>query len=149
MRSEPIDPPEISWIRVAPKYVTVRLIGWSMSALISLAIFSIPLILLLTGVWPGLLIPRQVKAIGYAERDEDLLIRQGIFFQRLMVVPYGRMQYVDVAVGPLERAFKLASVKLHTASPQTNASIPGLPAEEAARLREQLSARGQARLAGL
>ena len=51
--------------------------------------------------------------------------------------------------GPLERAFKLASVKLHTASPQTNASIPGLPAEEAARLREQLSARGQARLAGL
>ena len=170
MRSEPIDPPEISWIRVAPQYVTVRLIGWSVSALISLVILSIPLILLLTGVWPGfpawlawllaggtlvlqlwigLLIPRQVRAIGYAERDEDLLIRQGIFFQRLMVVPYGRMQYVDVAVGPLERAFKLASVKLHTASPQTNASIPGLPAEEAARLREQLSARGQARLAGL
>ena len=40
-------------------------------------------------------------------------------------------------------------VKLHTASPATNALIPGLPAEEGARLREQLSARGEARLAGL
>jgi len=170
MRSEPIDPDGISWIRVSPKYISVQLIGWGISALISLAVASAPLMLMLTGVWAGfpawlawalsgatllanlwaaVLIPRQVRAIGYAERDEDLLIRRGIFFQRVMVVPYGRMQYVDVAVGPLERAFGLASVKLHTASPQTNAAIPGVPAAEAARLREQLSARGQARLAGL
>ncbi|EMY34190.1 hypothetical protein D477_010886 [Arthrobacter crystallopoietes BAB-32] len=170
MRSEPIDPDGISWIRVSPKYISVQLIGWGISALISIAVASAPLVLLLTGVWDGfpawlawtlsgatvlanlwaaVLIPRQVRAIGYAERDEDLLIRRGIFFQRVMVVPYGRMQYVDVAVGPLERAFGLASVKLHTASPQTNAAIPGVPAAEAARLREQLSARGQARLAGL
>jgi membrane protein YdbS with pleckstrin-like domain len=170
MRSEPIDPEGISWIRISPKFITVQLIGWAIGAVIVVALASVPLVLLLVGVWPGfpawlawtlsvgtllvnlwmgVLIPRQVRAIGYAERDEDLLIRRGIFFQRVMVVPYGRMQYVDVAVGPLERAFGLASVKLHTASLQTNAAIPGVPAAEAARLREQLSARGQARLAGL
>jgi membrane protein YdbS with pleckstrin-like domain len=170
MPSEAIDPAGISWIRVSPKYVTVRLVGWAIFTVVAVALLSAPLVLTLTGLWPGfpawlgwllslgtlalcawagLLIPRQVRAIGYAERDEDLLIRRGLFFQRVMVVPYGRMQYVDVGVGPLERAFGLCSVKLHTASPQTNAGIPGVPAAEGARLREQLSDRGQARLAGL
>jgi len=170
MPSEPIDPAGVAWSRVSAKYITVRLVGWAAAALLGLAVLSVPLVLRLAGLWPGFplwlawllpavqlvvalwrgaLIPRQVRAVGYAERDDDLLIRGGIFFQRVMVVPYGRMQYVDVAVGPLERAFGLASVKLHTASPATNAALPGLPAAEAARLREQLSARGQARLAGL
>lgn len=96
-----------------------------------------------------MLIPRQVRAIGYAERDDDLLIRSGIFFQRTLAVPYGRMQYVDIGVGPVERGLGLCTLKLHTASPGTNAKIPGLPADEGARLREQLAARGEARLAGL
>ena len=56
-----------------------------------------------------------------------------------MVVPYGRMQYVDIGVGPVERSLGLCTLKLHTASPGTNASIPGLPTEEGARLREQLN----------
>ncbi|KRF09108.1 hypothetical protein ASH00_05500 [Arthrobacter sp. Soil782] len=170
MRREPIDPAGIEWTRVSPKYLRVRLVGWAIGSLIFLLIFSVPLVLLLTGVlprfpfllawllpavvvifagWRGLLLPRQVRAIGYAERNEDLLVRQGIFFQRTMVVPYGRMQYVDVAVGPIERALGLCTLKLHTASPGTNAEIPGLPSSEGARLREQLSARGEAKLAGL
>ncbi|GAA1336410.1 PH domain-containing protein [Arthrobacter roseus] len=170
MPSEPIDPHGVVWTGVSPKYLTVRLLGWLLSTVIWLIVLGIPLVLVLTGVWTwlapwiiwslvaleviiaawtGLLIPRQVRAIGYAERDDDLLIRSGLFFQRAMVVPYGRMQYVDVAVGPVQRAFGLCSLKLHTAAPGTNAEIPGLPADEGARLREQLSARGEARLAGL
>ena len=171
MRKEPIDPAGLEWTRVSPKYLRVRLLGWVIGTIINLAIFSIPLILRLTdiwwgfppmwvawalpigalviSIWRGLLLPRQVRAIGYAERNEDLLIRTGVFYQRTMVVPYGRMQYVDVAVGPIERAFGLCTLKMHTASPGTNASIPGLPADEGARLREQLSARGEAKLAGL
>lgn len=170
MHREPIDPAGIEWTRVSPKYLRVRLAGWAIGSVIFLAMSSVPLILLLTGVlphlplllawllpvvvlvlaaWRGLLLPRQVRAIGYAERNEDLLIRHGIFFQRTMVVPYGRMQYVDVAVGPIERALGLCTLKLHTASPGTNAEIPGLPSSEGARLREQLSARGEAKLAGL
>ena len=109
----------------------------------------VPSAALVLAVWRLVLIPRQVRAIGYAERDDDLLIRGGIFFQRTMVVPYGRMQYVDIGVGPVERGLGLCTLKLHTASPGTNAQLPGLPAAEGARLREQLSARGEARLAGL
>lgn len=170
MRSEPIDPEGLTFTGVCPRLVWTRMLAWLPAAVISVAICAVPLVLVLAGVWDwvplGLawavpvaalvlqlwrlaLIPRQVRAIGYAERDEDLLIRSGLFFRRLVVVPYGRMQYVDVQAGPVERAFGMAGIKLHTASAATDAAIPGLPTEEAARLREALSARGEARLAGL
>ena len=84
--------------------------------------------MLVLALWRLLLIPRQVRAIGYAEREDDLLIRRGIFFQRTLVVPYGRMQYVDIGAGPVERGLGLCTLKLHTASAGTNAEIPGLPA---------------------
>src|SRR5699024_4756993 len=84
----------------------------------------------------------------YVEQEEDLAIRKGVMFKSLTLVPYGRMQYVDVSAGPIARRMKIAQVQLHTASAATDASIPGLPQEEAARLRDQLSARGEAKLAG-
>lgn len=170
MPSEAIDPLNVDWQHVSPRYLTVRLLGWAVEALLVLAVACLPLILKSAGPWAGFpgwlawglpgffavlylwrlaLIPRQVRAIGYAERNEDLLVRRGIVFQRTLVVPYGRMQYVDVAVGPVERMFGLCTVKLHTAAPGTDAEIPGLPAAEGARLREHLSARGEAQLAGL
>jgi uncharacterized protein len=95
------------------------------------------------------LIGRNARLWGYAERDEDLYIKHGALFRTLVVVPYGRMQYVDVQAGPLDQAFKVASVHLHTASPGTSARIPGLPAEEAARLRDRLTSLGQSQAAGL
>ena len=170
MHSSAIDPPGLAWLRVSPRYLRLRVLSLAIEALIILALSTVPLILRTAGVWPGfwawlawalpavllaafvwraVLLPRQVRAIGFAERDEDLLIRRGIFFQRVLVVPYGRMQYVDVSVGPLERLLGLCTLKLHTASPGTDAEIPGLPADEGARLREHLSERGEAQLAGL
>lgn len=170
MQQEPIDPEGIAWKRVSPKYAAVRTVGWLIGVLITLLVLGVPLVLRLTGVWPGYplwlgiglpaavlltelirlaLIPRQVRAIGYAERDDDLLVRHGLLFQKLLVVPYGRMQYVDVAVGPIDRMLGLCKVKLHTAAPNATAEIPGLPLAEGARLREQLAARGESRLAGL
>lgn len=100
-------------------------------------------------VWGLWLIPRIWRAWGYAERLDDLLVTHGVLYRKLTVVPYGRMQFVDVASGPLERRYGLATVQLHTASPATDAKIPGLPAAEAARLRDRLTALGEAQAAGL
>jgi membrane protein YdbS with pleckstrin-like domain len=99
--------------------------------------------------WAWVLVARNARWWGYAERDEDLYIKHGALFRALVVVPYGRMQFVDVQAGPLEQAFKIATVHLHTASPGTSARIPGLPADEAARLRDRLTALGEAQAAGL
>lgn len=157
----PLDPPGLQWTGVSNKLVKVRVITELISTGIPLVICVLIAVLATPYLWIGVgffivllvwllwLIPRQVRAIGYAERDEDLLIRRGVMFRRLVVVPYGRMQYVDIGAGPIARKLGIADVKLHTASAATDASIPGLPADEAARLREQLSSRGEARLAGL
>jgi uncharacterized protein len=92
---------------------------------------------------------RRFGSWGYAEREDDLLVRRGVMFSRLSVVPYGRMQFIDVTAGPLERAFGLATVRLHTAAAATDARIPGLEREEAARLRDTLAELGEAQAAGL
>ena len=83
------------------------------------------------------------------EREDDLLVVSGILFRRLVLVPYGRMQLVDVRRGPLERYLGLATVQLHTAAATTDATIPGLPPDVAGRLRDQLAALGEQRSAGL
>lgn len=92
---------------------------------------------------------RRVRAWGFTERADDLLVRRGVMFRRLSVVPYGRMQYIEVTAGPFERAFGLATVQMHTAAAASDARIPGLPAVEAARLRDQLTTLGEAQAAGL
>jgi uncharacterized protein len=89
------------------------------------------------------------RAWSYQERDEDLLVSRGVLVRRLSVVPYGRMQFIDVTAGPVERVFKLATVKLHTAAAATDARIPGLEPREAERLRDRLAALGEAKAAGL
>lgn len=92
---------------------------------------------------------RRYGSWGYAEREDDLLVRRGVMFARLSVVPYGRMQFIDVTAGPLERSFGLATVRLHTAAAATDARIPGLERAEAARLRDSLAELGEAQAAGL
>jgi membrane protein YdbS with pleckstrin-like domain len=92
---------------------------------------------------------RRFRAWAYQERDEDLVVSRGVMFRRQSVVPYGRMQFVDVTAGPVERLFKLATVKLHTAAAASDARIPGLERQEAARLRDRLAELGEAKAAGL
>ncbi|MGI3785957.1 MAG: PH domain-containing protein, partial [Janthinobacterium lividum] len=89
------------------------------------------------------------RAWGYVEREDDLYITRGVLFRSLVAVPYGRMQLVEVASGPLERSFGLATVTLKTASAETDASIPGLDPAEAARLRDRLTDLGEAQASGL
>ena len=95
--------------------------------------------------WSG----RNAASWGYLEAEDDLVVTGGVWFRRLVAVPYGRMQFVDVQAGPLDQRFGIASVTLHTASTETAATIPGLPAAEAARLRDRLTEIGGSHGAGL
>ena len=106
-------------------------------------------LLVALGVWAWWLIGRQVSAISWVEGAEELVVRRGRLFRSVVSVPYGRLQYVDVQSGPLERRFDMATVELHTASPESGGRIPGLPTAEAERLRERLAARGESQRAGL
>ncbi|WP_328330072.1 PH domain-containing protein [Kribbella sp. NBC_00382] len=156
-------PSDVSWTPVSPKLAAVRRV----SAAVMFGVLAIAGLLLLGmlldwvyGVlaavlvvlgygWAWVLIGRNQRSWKYAEREDELLVSHGIMFRQLVVVPYGRMQFVDVAAGPLERSFGVATVELHTATPATDAKIPGLHPDEASRLRDRLSALGQAQAWGL
>jgi hypothetical protein len=77
------------------------------------------------------------------------MVRRGVLIRRLSVIPYGRMQFIDVTAGPLERALGLATLRMHTAAAASDARIPGLKSDAAAALRDQLAALGEAQAAGL
>jgi hypothetical protein len=92
---------------------------------------------------------RRVRAWRYQERHEDLIVARGVMVHRLSVVPYGRMQFVEVTAGPIERIFKLSTVQLHTAAAASDARIPGLERHESTRLRDRLTELGEAHAAGM
>lgn len=119
---------------------------FAVSSLAAIITLGVVVLAYLTG---EILVRRRFNAWGYAERAEDLLVRRGVMVRRLSVVPYGRMQFVDVVAGPLERRWGLATVRLHTAAAASDARVPGLPAEEAERLRDLLAMLGESRAAGL
>lgn len=127
--------------------LAVTAVGWALSGhwLFGLAVA----VAVLLGVWRAIAIVRAVRAWGYAERENDLLVRHGLLVRRLSIVPYSRMQFVDVSAGPLERAFDLATVQLHTAAAASDARVPGLRPAEASRLRDRLTALGEDRAEGL
>ncbi|XNS28180.1 PH domain-containing protein [Citricoccus nitrophenolicus] len=161
---------DVDWTPVSPKLVPAHLMVTILTAGIVTVLLAVPLVLMLVGVWPDypawlawalpavmlgwglvemILIPRRVRAMGYAERDDDFLFKSGLWFRRVLAVPYGRLQYLDVKEGPVQRRFGIRSLELQTASASTNATIEGIPVEDSERLRDALMARGQARLAGL
>lgn len=155
-------PDTVAWQPVSPKLITVELIARITFALVLLAglgagwalasYWAWPAamaVVVVYAIWRAAITVRAVRAWGYAERDQDLLVRHGLLVRRLSIVPYARMQFVDVTAGPLERAFGLATVQLHTAAAATDARVPGLPPAEAARLRDRLTALGEDRAEGL
>ncbi len=112
------------------------------------AVISVVIVVALGALWAWF-VRRRYRAWRYQERHEDLIVARGVMVQRLSVVPYGRMQFVEVTAGPVERLFHLSTVKLHTAAAASDARIPGLEAEEAARLRDRLTELGESMAAGM
>lgn len=100
-------------------------------------------------VWVIWLIPAQVKLIGWEETADELIIKKGRIWHTVTVVPYGRIQFVDVGSGPITRQLGLKSIELHTASNSSDASIPGLPAATADELRDRLAVKARERMSGL
>ncbi|MGY1437223.1 PH domain-containing protein [Streptomyces reniochalinae] len=110
---------------------------------------SCALLPLAAAAWGWGALHRNWRSWRYAERADDLLIAHGVLWRETTVVPYGRMQLVEVTSGPLERRYGLSRLQLHTAAATTDATIPGLAPAEAARLRDRLTQLGEARSAGL
>ena len=157
-----LEPVPGEWQRVSPKYIVVDLVGGLITGILMTVgsglpwffarepwLLVFPIGIALVTIIGSAFVPRRVRSIGYQLRDDDLLFRRGLMFQRFVAVPYGRMQLVDINRGPLARAVGLSELKLVTAAAASNVTIPGLPEAEAEHLRDRLVALAESRRAGL
>ena len=103
----------------------------------------VPAALALLGAAAILLLPwRRYRAWGYCEEEDELHIRHGLLVRMRTIVPFGRVQHIDVAHGPIERAFGLATLILHTAGTRGAAvSLPGLLHADAEAIRDRIRAK--------
>lgn len=150
------------WHQISPKYVVSQTVQNAIFAgLVIAAMLVVGLALDQPWVWwPGaallvvtlitqLVLPRQARALGYMLREDDIVFRKGILWQRIVAVPYGRMQLVDITHGPMDRAFGIAKLKMVTAAATTGVEIPGLSQEAAEALRDTLIQVAETRRTGL
>lgn len=116
---------------------------WGWGWLIPLGIFAVYFI------WQMFLIPFQVRNMGWLETDNELILSTGKMFHTVTVIPYGRIQFVDVKSGPVARAMGLKEIEVHTASNTSNTELPGLEEDEADALRDRLAAKAREQMSGL
>lgn len=84
---------------------------------------------------------RRYAARGYQISADRLRVVRGILWRSDTVVPFGRVQHIDVDQGPLDRFFDIATLTLHTAgSHNASVHLPGLGHELAAEMREEIRA---------
>ncbi|QCR20151.1 PH domain-containing protein [Agrococcus sp. SGAir0287] len=153
------------WRRVSPRYAWAELwttaiwavviagatgaILWFVTGLERWAVVVIAVAILVAMLASGVVAFLRVRTIGFAMREDDLLVRRGMLFRRFVSVPYGRMQVVDVTQGPVERMLDLKTLKFVTAAATSAVTIPGLPGTDAEVLRDELVAVAESRRAGL
>lgn len=151
-----------SWHQISPRYVVSQFVqnGIFIALLVAVALV-VGIVLEQAWVWIPvgvviaitlitlIILPRQAKALGYMLRKDDVVFRRGILWQRMVAVPYGRMQLVDITQGPLDRAFGVSQLKMVTAAATTGVQIPGLSQEAAEALRDTLIEVAETRRTGL
>ncbi len=156
-----LDHPNIQWQRVSGKYATLSAVYFLIPTILLVAA-TVATAVLAGGWWwlipavPAAILGSQIffavrrsKAIGYALREDDLVFRKGLMWSRMVAVPYGRLQMVEITRGPIERMLGLATLSSVTAAESTNIAIPGLPPEEAEGLRDHLIRVAETRRVGL
>jgi membrane protein YdbS with pleckstrin-like domain len=82
---------------------------------------------------------RRYRAWAWRMDEDELRIASGVLVRSDTIVPFGRVQHIDVLRGPIQRGYGLASLVLHTAGTRSAAmQLPGLDADEAERMRDHI-----------
>jgi membrane protein YdbS with pleckstrin-like domain len=84
---------------------------------------------------------RRYHARGYQMGEDRLRVVRGLIFRSDTVVPFGRVQHIDVHQGPVERLYGLGTLVVHTAgNHNASVSLPGLAHADAMAMREDIRA---------
>lgn len=82
---------------------------------------------------------RRVARWGYAMGEGQLRVARGWLFRTDTIVPFVRVQHIDVGQGPVERWFGLSHLIVHTSGTHNSTvTLPGLTSAQAATMRETI-----------
>ena len=82
---------------------------------------------------------KSVALTGIAQREHDLLLKRGVFWRKVIAVPFNRIQHIETHRNPFERKLKLATLKLFTAGGAgSDLEMHGLALERASKLRQHI-----------
>ncbi|MCT2557965.1 PH domain-containing protein [Tsuneonella sp. YG55] len=138
----PLAPNHVKLLRAQAAIVTAPFVIGSLvleaADLLPTGAFAVPV--LVAAAWAILRVPlRRHAARGYDLGADRLRVVRGLWFRSDTVVPFGRVQHIDVTQGPLERAWGLATLVVHTAGTHNaSVSLPGLAQGDAAAMRETI-----------
>lgn len=105
----------------------------------------LPALVALIGLTAIIVAPERVyRRLGYAIDGRLLRVVRGWLFHVDTVVPFVRVQHIDVTRGPVDKMFGTASLVVHTAGTHNSIVVlPGLSPDRAAEIREAI--RGEIR----
>ncbi|MCL1051516.1 PH domain-containing protein [Shewanella abyssi] len=116
----------------------ITILPGELSLVIVLAILT-TLLLLLCSI--GYLRHLQAAKLGYAACEHEFLMEKGLWWHKRTSLPYSRLQHVSLSQGPLERHFKLFTLKCFSAgSGSAEIELPGIEQHTAEHLRQHLLA---------
>ena len=82
---------------------------------------------------------RRYNRIGYAMSSAELRVARGFFFRTDTIVPFVRVQHIDLEQGPIERRYGLSSLVVHTSGTHNSTvTLPGLRTEVATTMRDTI-----------
>lgn len=111
-------------------------LSFDLKILLCVAWLAVALLLAwLAQAWPEI----EYRRISYALDPEHIEIRRGVIWRAITSVPKSRVQHIDVAQGPLERRYGLATLSIYTAGTEyARVDLPGLRHERAIAIRDRL-----------
>jgi membrane protein YdbS with pleckstrin-like domain len=145
---------EVDFLPLEKQFLKVLWLGRMITAVIMIVVFSatiyfVPFNLPETLLWvSGTVIavllmlflfftPAVFRVKKYGIRSRDILYRSGLIFRSTVIVPFNRVQHIEIKTSPADRLFGLARLKIYTAGgSQSDLTIPGLRAETAGRIKE-------------
>ncbi|MEZ4957481.1 MAG: PH domain-containing protein [Saprospiraceae bacterium] len=139
---------EIAFKQLAPAYKTVEYIGtcilfgilfigavflfFTSSPVLGVYRYGVFIFWIFLFTLSMYLVDKRYQMAGYALREHDVIYQQGVWWQTTTAIPFNRMQHCEISQGPIQNAFKLATLRIFTAGgSNSDLSIDGLDFEEA------------------
>lgn len=153
--AEPVQTP------LSPRVVALWRVGWLVTTAILLvptlliAVFAVDLPAWLRvamvvvvaggGITLSIVIPNaSYKRWRYAITEDAVELRHGVLVRKESSIPHFRVQHIDLEQGPLDRWRGIVKLSISTASPASDAQLPGIEPERAEALRAKILERAEA-----